>query len=28
MEKPLLCDTERRKETQPDGKAKAADHPG
>ena len=28
MEKPLLCNTERRKETQPDGSGEAADHPG
>ena len=28
MEKPLLCDTERRKETQPDGSGEVADHPG
>ena len=28
MEKLLLCDTVRRKETQPDGSGEVADHPG
>ena len=28
MEKPLLCDTQQRKETQPDGSGEAADLPG
>ena len=28
MEKPLLCNTERRKETQPDRSGEAVDRPG